>query len=100
MSFSDAGNGVKGGVSGLNFGPKAATANRRFQISGSPWQGSNLMGTINWGPSSDHSGGLVLHGWGDGHVSAQNEDIDATLYLQLCTRADREPVADPTTTGG
>jgi hypothetical protein len=51
----------------------------------------------NWqfGPSSDHTGGLVLHAWGDAHVSGITDDCDANTYIQLITRAGKEPATDP-----
>jgi prepilin-type N-terminal cleavage/methylation domain-containing protein len=44
-----------------------------------------------WGPSSDHSGGVIIHGITDGSVRSLTEDTDATIYMQLTTRAGREP---------
>jgi prepilin-type N-terminal cleavage/methylation domain-containing protein len=87
--------GTNAPVSGLNFGPKT-DPNKLFARTSLPASGSSQM---EWGPSSDHSGGVVLHAWADSHVSALNEDIDPTLYVQLVTRAGREPVADPNTGG-
>ena len=48
-----------------------------------------------WGPSSEHSGGVVTHGVADGSVRTITEDIDATLYLRLITRSGKEPVNLP-----
>jgi prepilin-type N-terminal cleavage/methylation domain-containing protein len=48
-----------------------------------------------WGPSSEHSGGVVMHGIADGSVRAITVDIDPTLYLQLITRSGREKVNLP-----
>ncbi len=50
----------------------------------------------NWefGPSSDHSG-IVLHAFGDAHVQGIDEAIDPTVYIQLCTKAGKEPTAVP-----
>ncbi len=39
-----------------------------------------------FGPSSAHSGDIVLHGWGDGHGSAINANIDRNVYLWQVTR--------------
>ncbi len=39
---------------------------------------------------------VVLHAWGDAHVTAIPDTTDATVYIQLVTRAGREPVSDPT----
>ncbi len=51
----------------------------------------------NWqfGPSSDHTGGLVLHAWGDAHVSGITDDCDPNTYIQLITKNGREPATDP-----
>ena len=65
------------------FGPQNSTS---FTFPYAQWQ---------WGPSSDHSGGIILHTWGDAHVSGLSEDMDPTTYLQLCTRNGREPAAEP-----
>ncbi len=85
-------------TSGLNFGPGTNP-----MMVYSNWQfmtGSSAMSSLagqswSWGPSSDHSGGIVLHAWGDAHVSGLPSDTAANVYLQLCTRAGREPVSDP-----
>jgi prepilin-type N-terminal cleavage/methylation domain-containing protein len=65
----------------------------------SPWNAAG--GSITqwkYGPSSDHSGGVVLHAWGDAHVSSMGEDVDPTIYIQLVTKAGREPATDPNNT--
>jgi len=88
--------GTNSPVSGLNYGPKTDPQKifaRNYLMQ---------MGTqsqSDWGPSSDHSGGVVLHAWADSHVSGLNEDIDPQLYVHLVTRAGREPAADPNQDG-
>jgi hypothetical protein len=52
------------------------------------------MGNWSWGPSSDHPG-VVLHAWADAHVSSIEETVDPVLYIQLVSRAGREPASDP-----
>jgi hypothetical protein len=42
--------------------------------------------TWSWGPSSYHSGGVVIHVYADGGVRNLTDDVDPTLYLQLFTR--------------
>jgi prepilin-type N-terminal cleavage/methylation domain-containing protein len=88
------------GQSALNWGPKVdsnqlyggnQTANWTAQpaywvFSGTP---------IEWGPSSDHSGGIVMHAWGDAHVSGLTDQTDPVLYMHLVTRAGREPASPP-----
>ena len=89
---------IAGAVSGINYGPKNDTSKQFATVTqlgaASPPFMPGLT-TIGWGPSSDHSGGLVLHAWGDAHVSALGEDIDPTLYVQLTTKQGREPASDP-----
>ena len=52
------------------------------------------IGYRGWGPSSAHSGGVVLHGFADGHAKAINEQVDPNLYLRLITRKGNEPIDD------
>jgi prepilin-type N-terminal cleavage/methylation domain-containing protein len=52
-----------------------------------------------YGPSSAHSGGVVLHGFADGHGKGINESIDRNTYLRLITRAGQE-VVDESSGGG
>jgi prepilin-type N-terminal cleavage/methylation domain-containing protein len=54
--------------------------------------------TSRWfGPSSAHSGGIVLHGYADGHGKAVPENIDRNTYLWMITRAGNEVVQEPGT---
>ena len=39
-----------------------------------------------FGPSSAHSGDIVLHGFGDGHGAAINANVDRNVYLWQVTR--------------
>jgi type II secretory pathway pseudopilin PulG len=52
---------------------------------------------ISWGPSSNHSGGVVVHLAVDGSAHPITPQIDPTLYMHLITRAGREPDALPDT---
>jgi prepilin-type N-terminal cleavage/methylation domain-containing protein len=85
------------GQTGLNYGPRTnATVLFAGQGGGlQPISSGTGYGGWAWGPSSDHAGGLVLHCWADAHVSSIQEDVDPELYIQLVTRAGREPVSDP-----
>ena len=58
------------------------------------WSNGALEGGLqyDWGPSSDHGGGVVVHGFADGHVQAVADSIDATLYFRLITRAGGETI--------
>lgn len=51
-----------------------------------------------WGPSSAHSGGIVVHLMGDGSVQFIPDSMDPQTYIYLTTRADGEP-ASVTATG-
>jgi hypothetical protein len=81
---------------GLNYGPRNDPA-KKFNNNNAPPILAPQAGyqPWDWGPSSDHSGGVVLHAWADAHVSGIAEDTDAVLYIQLVTRAGRENAADP-----
>lgn len=81
---------VKEGLpSGLNYG-RRADAPRDSQ---DPyfWERKDKR---EWGPSSAHSGDVVMTGYADGHVKALNSGIDATTYFRLVTRAGSEPADD------
>jgi type II secretory pathway pseudopilin PulG len=47
-----------------------------------------------WGPSSDHSGGVVYHAFVDNHTLGITGACDPTTYLGLITRAGEEPIDD------
>jgi prepilin-type processing-associated H-X9-DG protein len=44
------------------------------------------------GPSSEHSGGIVMHAFVDGHVGQFTTDVDPSLYMSLFSRASGEPI--------
>ncbi|HEY1784439.1 MAG TPA: DUF1559 domain-containing protein [Pirellulales bacterium] len=73
---------------GLNFGPGAGGQPLFAPGGTTPAQ----LQPVSWGPSSYHIGGVVMHLACDGSSHAITSDIDPTLYLQLITRAGREPV--------
>lgn len=59
------------------------------------WYATSLKGgKRDWGPSSNHAGGVVVHSRGDGSVFVVSEDIDATVYFAMSTRAGGERVVD------
>lgn len=82
------------GVTALNYGPKTDTG-VNFNKRGTGSTPIANWSTWLWGPSSDHSGGTVMHAWADAHVSGLPEDIDANVYLHLCTRSGKEPDSEP-----
>jgi prepilin-type N-terminal cleavage/methylation domain-containing protein len=80
----------------LNVGPSPATNQARYLPTGTTASPA-LGGTPTfraWGPSSDHSGGIVNHVFGDGHVIGINDGIEPNMYLWVVTRAGGEP-SDP-----
>ncbi len=86
------------GEHGMNYGPDIE-GQRKFCTNQNPifaqagWYTGGT--TWDWGPSSDHSGGIVLHCWGDAHVTGLAPDTDPVVYMHLSTRAGRESAADP-----
>jgi len=72
---------------GLNY---AASSANKF-LTSSLW--AAYTNGMAHGPSSDHSGGIVLHTFADGHVGQVTSDIDPTLYVSIYSRAGNEPAA-------
>jgi hypothetical protein len=56
------------------------------------WSAAMTGGERDWGPSSDHGGGVVVHAYADGHTQAMSDAVDATLYFRLITRAGGETI--------
>ena len=58
---------------------------------GAPYANAILSGTtgapqrMNWGPPSDHAGGVILHVYGDGSTKVLSPDTDPSIYLALST---------------
>jgi hypothetical protein len=48
-------------------------------------------GLRKWGPSSEHSGQVVVHLYCDGHVGTIAQDINKNAYLRIITRSGAEP---------
>ena len=72
----------------------ATTANKkigRSDAGGTAWVGYT-GGTR--GASSFHTGGLILHGYADGHTSAFNQEIDPAVLFAVYSRNGAEPVAE------
>jgi len=85
-----------GGTTALNVGPGNPLATTRYLTKADSPNGYEWA----WGPSSQHAGGVVLHGYADAACRGQTDDIDATVYIQLITRAGGEPVIDPAVNAG
>jgi len=76
--------------SGMNYGRRASAP----RDSTDPWFWETRKDKREWGPSSAHSGDVVMHGYADGHVKALNSGIDAKTYFRLTTRGGSEPADD------
>ena len=60
-----------------------------------PWLKSGMVsnpiiGNVNWGPSSEHTNGQVMHVLVDGHVIPITNQVDPQTYLSITTRAGGE----------
>ena len=80
---------------GLNFGKSYlnVSAIDPNELNPDPWYSEQLDGGIrDWGPSSDHGGGVVVHSFADGHTQALSDSVDPTAYFRLITRAGGEQV--------
>ena len=64
------------------------------QTKATPAWGGFSTATPQLGPSSHHQGGMVIHGYADGHVGQVTNEVDTHLYLSLYTRADNETVSE------
>ena len=51
-----------------------------------PYMTAFKSGNWAYGNSSDHQGGIVLHGFGDTHVSQVTADVDPIVYMAICSR--------------
>ena len=87
----------------------AATGQGTFNATARTWTGTSALleqakaapawagygsTTPQLGPSSQHQGGIVIHGYADGHVGQVASEIDTNLYFSLFTRADGETVSE------
>jgi len=91
------------GRTALNFGSPANLGNPKDIFLLSPGSGASQVGAASevsaanpwgFGPSSEHPG-IVQHLAADGSVHTVTQDIDATLYMRLITRAGRESDSIP-----
>ncbi len=79
------------GLSTLNQGKQVKTTNPKTDELYYMQQYAHGPNERIYGPSSAHPG-LVQHGYGDGHGTAIQEDIDPVVYLHLITRAGGEVI--------
>ncbi|RIK81591.1 MAG: hypothetical protein DCC67_08050 [Planctomycetota bacterium] len=65
-----------------------------------PWPHAPSAAAANgariFGPSSAHSGDIVLHGFGDAHGKAINANVDRNVYLWQVTRSGGEVIPEGT----
>jgi len=84
-------------LTALNFGRPMLLSqgnNSQSALQSTVWYSTQLAGgEFDWGPSSDHNGGIVVHSYADGHTQAITDSIDPTLYFRLISRGGGEPVA-------
>jgi prepilin-type N-terminal cleavage/methylation domain-containing protein len=72
----------------LNF-PAANSATGKF-LTATQW--ANYGEGMAYGSSSDHSGGIVMHVYADGHVGQLTPDLDPSVFMALYSRSQGEPV--------
>lgn len=80
-------------TSALNFGPyNIGAANQIYWSVNEPKPG--WPGQIDrlWGPSSNHSGDVVVHVFADVHIQGLTSDLDPSIYYRLVTRNGGEPI--------
>jgi len=91
------------GRNALNFGSLANQGAPKDIFLSAPGSGGSLVTAATgvssnnpwgFGPSSEHPG-VVQHLVADGAVKTISQEIDATLYMRLITRAGKEPDALP-----
>ena len=82
------------GIIGLNRGvddPTGAAASQVYAAASALCDSNKKI--VRWGPSSNHSGDVVVHLWLDAHVTTFNaDDLDPSVYLRMITRSDGEPI--------
>jgi prepilin-type N-terminal cleavage/methylation domain-containing protein len=72
----------------LNFGPRNDRfRSNRYMRSGRPWPGAEHR---LWGPSSEHSGSVVVHAFADSRTVPVTEGIDEKIYYRLVSRNGNE----------
>jgi prepilin-type N-terminal cleavage/methylation domain-containing protein len=75
----------------LNYGPVAGSTTPKY---GDGMTATYSNGFRTWGPSSDHSGSTIIHGFGDGSVRGLTADINVNTYMWLITPNGGEPIGD------
>jgi len=77
---------------GLNFGPTSSNTSQQYASSMFVGVAAATVANVamNWGPSSDHAGNLVMHCFADGSVRSIGADVDPQTYLGISTYAGGE----------
>jgi prepilin-type N-terminal cleavage/methylation domain-containing protein len=72
---------------GLNFGPSSSNTSQQYTNGNALYVTGTGGGTaaMNWGPSSDHAGNLVMHAMADGSIRSIAADVDPVVYISLST---------------
>jgi hypothetical protein len=73
-------------ITAINYGSDDGS---KVYLRAGTWGGQNAR---RWGPSSEHTSGQVVHGFADAHAKFLSAKVDATVYVQLITRAGGERV--------
>jgi prepilin-type N-terminal cleavage/methylation domain-containing protein len=78
----------------LNVGPvRIADTDDFYWQTGQPYTAGGAQGRA-WGPSSDHSGGVVMHVFADDHIDAISESIETRVYYAMVTANGQENVTE------
>ncbi len=86
-------NTAAAGQLALQFGSDAPSTStpapaKYLKTGGGYWGGT---GSRSFGPSSEHSGSVVLHAYADAHAQTISPNVDQAVYLRLITRRDGDP---------
>ena len=81
-------------TAGATTTPTNSSLLQNAKTSGYDWNGYAATTSGHLGPSSQHQGGIVLHGYVDGHVGQVTNEVDANLYYSLYSRQDGEALTD------
>jgi hypothetical protein len=77
----------------LNFGPPLPMGATDYLTAGG--QGPGASANREWGPSSEHTGSIIIHCFADDHCKAIPETIDASVYFHMITRRGGDSVVIP-----
>lgn len=72
----------------INLGPSPSQPSLRY-LRQRQWAGQQDR---DWGPSSQHSGGMAIHAFADAHMASISDGIEAKVYYRLVTVNGSDPV--------